>query len=189
MRGGVLVDLGGWWGDFAFMQNSSHFTGDSLLRFDQRHWRARAEAIALKSEAAEEDATAEVLREALLLMTLAPKYAGVDEQVMPDPLRIEAMLGCRAYESAALALYPANVAYMVSRGSGDGPHFASVMLPGMAEEVTMQGAGAALALVAALLTALAGGVTQSDDDEDDDAPLDGPHNAADPLDLSPHWLN
>ena len=168
------------------MQNSSHFTGNSLLRFDQRHWRARAEAAVRHAETADEDASPEVLREALLLMALAPKYAGADDKVMPDPVRMEAMLALRAYESAALLLYPANAAYMVSRGSGEGPHFASVILLGMAEEVTMQGAGAALALVAALLTALAGGIETGDGRE---APLDDKRGTPDPLDLSPYWLN
>ena len=168
------------------MQNSSHFTGNSLLRFDERHWRARAEAAVRHAETADEDASPEVLREALLLMALAPKYAGADDKVMPDPVRMEAMLALRAYESAALSLYPANAAYMVSRGSGEGPHFASVILPGMAEEVTMQGTGAALALTAALLTALAGGIGA---DGIEAGGVEAGHDAPDALDLSPYWLN
>jgi len=120
---------------------------------DPRQWRARADELARKAEAAGVGASADVLRAAAGLLALAP-WGMVCR--LPAPAALEALLAARAYASAALALLPADAAYMLSCGGGEGGCIATVLLPGMAEEVTMPGGSAALALVAALLAGLAG---------------------------------
>ena len=65
---------------------------------------------------------------------------------------VEVMIAACAFESAALAVIGAQSAWMVSKGSENGC-LASILLPGMAEEVTREGKTAALALIGAWATA------------------------------------
>jgi hypothetical protein len=61
---------------------------------------------------------------------------------------IEVMIAAGASESAALAMIGTDAAWMLSRGAVDSC-LASVILPGMTEEVTAQACTPALALLAA----------------------------------------
>ncbi len=83
------------------------------------------------------------------------KAAGLIALLLPTARvdAVPALLSVRAYASAALALLPPEAGYMLSRG-GHGSHMASLVLPGMDEEVTAEGASAALALLGALAAAL-----------------------------------
>lgn len=65
---------------------------------------------------------------------------------------IEVMIAAGAYESAALAVIGAEATWILSKG-GDGRCLASVVLPGMSEEVTSQGATPSLALLGAWASA------------------------------------
>lgn len=131
-------------------------SGELLLRLDEGRWRARLADLLRRCRTASSGEQAPVLREARLLLTLVP--FGLAERLGEDrdPVAIEPMLAVGAYESAALALLPARASYMFSRGEAGGVHFASVLVPGIEDEVTMPGASAALALIAALVAALAG---------------------------------
>ena len=73
---------------------------------------------------------------------------------LPPAARFEALLAAGAHDSAALALVPEMGSYIVSR-AGEGGCMASVLLPGMEEEMTSEGESPALALVSALAAALA----------------------------------
>ena len=120
-----------------------------------RPWRARLAALALGAEAASPAETARVLHEALALLcaapaAFAPVLGGLD---LREATRLHA---AGTPESTALALLPMDAGYMLSRGGAVEPHIASVVLAGMAGEVTMTAANAALALIAALAAALAG---------------------------------
>jgi hypothetical protein len=65
---------------------------------------------------------------------------------------VEVMIAAGAFESAALAVIGDNATWMVSKG-GDGRCLASLILPGMSEEVTSEGATPALALLGAWASA------------------------------------
>lgn len=64
------------------------------------------------------------------------------------PQLIEVMIAANAFESAALALVRTDATWMLSKG-GDGRCLASMVLRGMTEEVTCDGATPALALLGA----------------------------------------
>lgn len=84
---------------------------------------------------------ASLLHEALMLS--APR--------VPREL-VEVMIAARAFESAALAVIGPQAAWMLSKGS-ENACLASVLLPGMNEEITREGATPALALIAAWASA------------------------------------
>jgi hypothetical protein len=65
---------------------------------------------------------------------------------------VEVMIAAQAFESAALAVIGPQAAWMVSKGSENGC-LASILLPGMTEEVTRKGATPALALIGAWASA------------------------------------
>lgn len=87
------------------------------------------------------DDQASLLHEALMLS--AP---GVPREL------VEVMIAARAFESAALAVIGPQAAWMVSKGS-ENACLASVLLPGLREEITREGATPALALIAAWASA------------------------------------
>jgi hypothetical protein len=70
---------------------------------------------------------------------------------LPPRGQFEAMLLCGGVESAALALLPRNASFMLSRGA-NGRHLGSVFMPECGEH-TVEGSTAALALMAATLSA------------------------------------
>ncbi len=61
---------------------------------------------------------------------------------------IEVMIAAGAYESGALAVIGTDATWIVSKG-GEGRCLASIVLPGMSEDVSAEGASPALALLAA----------------------------------------
>jgi hypothetical protein len=65
---------------------------------------------------------------------------------------VEVMLAAGAFESAALAVIGDEATWMVSKGA-EGRYLASLLLPGMTEEVTREGASPALALLGAWASA------------------------------------
>ncbi len=65
---------------------------------------------------------------------------------------IRVMIAAGAFESAALAVIGGEATWIVSKG-GEGRCLASVVLPGMSEEVTSEGASPALALLGAWASA------------------------------------
>ena len=65
---------------------------------------------------------------------------------------IEVMIAAGAYESAALSVIGDQATWIVSKG-GEGRCLASVVLPGMSEEATSEGASPALALLGAWASA------------------------------------
>jgi len=71
----------------------------------------------------------------------------------------EAMLNCGAYESAGLVLLGGSTPFILSRG-GPGTCLASTMLAHNSEEVVVESATLALALVAAHVTAILAEIDQ-----------------------------
>lgn len=65
-----------------------------------------------------------------------------------SPAMIEVMIAASAFESAALTLIGNEAAWLISK-SAEGSCLASVVLPGMSEEATCEGATPALALLGA----------------------------------------
>lgn len=65
-----------------------------------------------------------------------------------SPDLVKVMIAAGAFESAALAVIGDQATWIISRG-GEGRCLASVLLPGMAEEVTGEGVSPALALLGA----------------------------------------
>lgn len=65
---------------------------------------------------------------------------------------VEVMIAAGAFESAALAVIGDQATWMLSKG-GEGRCLASLILPGMSEEVTSEGATPALALLGAWASA------------------------------------
>ena len=65
---------------------------------------------------------------------------------------VEVMIAAGAFETAALAVIGDHATWMLSKG-GEGRCLASLILPGMSEEVTSEGATPALALLGAWASA------------------------------------
>ncbi|MDE2597268.1 MAG: hypothetical protein KGL44_10365 [Sphingomonadales bacterium] len=132
-------------------------------------WIARLDALARDCADAERTEQPRLLREARDVLRLAPHQVSTPFGLIADPHRFEALIAAQAFESAALALLGGEAGYMISRGGGQ-THLASVILPGMTEDVTAEAASAALALLSAQAAALAaitrcGGSPQSHDEE------------------------
>lgn len=95
-----------------------------------------------------------LLREAMHLMLGAPQPLAAWLGAIIDVEAMEMMLAAGAGESAALALVPPQAGYMLSRGP-NGVHLASVFMPdARKEEYTAEGDTAALALLAAFVSAV-----------------------------------
>jgi hypothetical protein len=125
--------------------------------FDLDVWAARLRDFlndCVASAACEE---ADRVREAGLLLQGTPLSNGAE----PDFALIEAMLGCGAAESAALTILGSEVSFMLSR-SAAGSCLATVVARDESEEMILEGATVALALLAAhaslLISRLNGGV-------------------------------
>lgn len=122
---------------------------------DLAEWRARTMALGQGAADGEWTEQGDCLREAYALLTLAPRGLGAWLAELPAQGDFDAMLAARCWESAAAALLPEHAAWMVSRAP-EGDCLASVLLPGEGEgdEASAPGASPALALVAALTSAL-----------------------------------
>ena len=120
----------------------------------EAYWRMRLEELGLACRISAPAGQADGVREAFDLLMLAPP--GRRQQLSPKlaEAQIAAMVATGAFESAALALLPQRAGYMLSRGPS-GEHLASVFLPESDREMTVGGATAALALIAALMAELA----------------------------------
>lgn len=121
-------------------------------------WRARLLELADDCRDGGAAGEADRIREAWNLLALAPRSGGIVPANLPAETTLEAMLGVRARESAALALLPEDAGYMISCGAG-GVHMASIFLPGAISEHTAEAGTVAMALIAALAEALAAGGT------------------------------
>ena len=132
-----------------------------LFRMMPALWYARLEALANAAEVATPADAAVLLRRLHDLLGNAPHDAIANG---PRPADIEALLASGGETSAALALLPTRAAWMMSsRAEGD-LFLATLLLPGMIEDITGQVASAALALVSAIAMAVAGGSMMIGDD-------------------------
>ena len=122
-------------------------------RIDNRTWNRRVATLAVDAAGAHASEEARLLREARALLAMAPAVLAGRFARLPRPVAFEAMISCGAGESAAMALLPADAAYIVSRG-GNGVHLASVIFDGMDEEVAAEAPTGGLAMLAAMAGAL-----------------------------------
>jgi hypothetical protein len=117
-------------------------------------WRLRLAQLCQDSALAEPGEEDAMLRLGhTLLVNLPDPHSALGDH-LPPAARFEALLAAGAHDSAAFALVPEAASYIISR-AGEGGCIASVMLPGMEEEMTSEGESPALALVSALAAALA----------------------------------
>ncbi|MEP7222205.1 MAG: hypothetical protein ABI673_06010 [Novosphingobium sp.] len=114
-------------------------------------WSARLADMALACADAFPCEQARRLRELRELLASAPSL--LSSITVPDRATYAALLRAEAWESAALSLLGDDCGYMLSRGTG-GRVMASIVLPGADEESTASADTAALAIAAALATAL-----------------------------------
>lgn len=128
---------------------------------DLGEWHERTRALAEGAAEAGWGEQGDCLREAYALITLAPRSLGAWLAELPPQLEFDTMLAAQCWESAAVSLLAAEAGYMVSRG-GDGECLASVLLPGMGEEVSAGAQHMALALVSALASALVAACPRAD---------------------------
>jgi hypothetical protein len=128
----------------------------ATLTMTPGEWRLRLAQLCQDSAMAEQGQEDTMLRLGHGLLASQPDPASTLADHLPPLARFEALLAAGAHDSAALALVPEGGSYIMSR-AGEGMCMASVMLPGMAEEVTSEADSPALALVSALAAALACG--------------------------------
>jgi len=96
---------------------------------------------------------ADRIREAYLLFREMPEEFGLSVEAALDEFDLDALLMTGAYESVALAFLTPETCFMMSRGV-NGNCLATVSLPGVAREMTAEAATLALALLAALASAV-----------------------------------
>lgn len=139
--------------------NDIHSSGLSMTTSE---WRLRLAELCQASALAECGEEDGLLRQGHALLANLPDQRSTLADHLPPMARFEALLAAGAYDSAALALMPEAGSYMLSRG-GEGGAMASVLLPGMEEEMTSEAESPALALMSALAAALAStGLTVGD---------------------------
>lgn len=126
-------------------------------------WRVRLAELCQASALAEPGEEDAMLRLGHDLLANQPDPHSRLADHLPPAARFEALLAAGAHDSAAVALMPETGSYIVSR-AGEGGCMASVMLPGMEEEVTSEADSSALALMSALAAALAAVGTQAAQD-------------------------
>ena len=119
---------------------------------DQMNWADQATALSLECAVTPHRYQANMLRQTDALMGHAP--AAISSLIAPPPPlgHFEALLSVGAYETAAIALLGTGIGYLVSRGP-EGSCLASVVLPGMSEDMCVEASTEALALLSALLAA------------------------------------
>ncbi|WP_206238290.1 hypothetical protein [Novosphingobium terrae] len=119
-----------------------------------REWRMRLTDLCRMSALApmqDEDA---MLRTAYRLLACLPETDSLLGDHLPPQAQFDTLLAAGAHDTAALTLIPESGSFLLSR-NGDGTCLASVLLPGLEEEMTSEGTTPALALVSALAAALA----------------------------------
>jgi hypothetical protein len=120
-----------------------------------REWRMRLTDLCRSSALAplqDEDA---MLRMGYHLLACLPETESLLGDHLPPLAQFDTLLAAGAHDTAALTLIPESGSFLLSRNS-DGICLASVLLPGLEEEMTSEGTTPALALVSALAAALAG---------------------------------
>jgi hypothetical protein len=148
-----LVDHARAWADDAGMTSKTHLV-DLSHGITRAEWRLRMAQLCAACADADAEDEGSMLDRAAALMALEPALATGHADHLPPRARMQALLQLGAHDSAAMALVPEGASWLISQ-SGDGGSIASVLLPGMAEELTAQAPSPALALVAALSAALA----------------------------------
>lgn len=126
----------------------------SDLTMTTSEWRLALAQLCQASALAESGEEDVLLRQGHALLASLPDQRSTLADHLPPMARFEALLVAGAYDSAALSLMPEAGSYMLSRG-GEGGAMASVLLPGMEEEMTSEAESPALALMSALAAALA----------------------------------
>ncbi len=120
-----------------------------------REWRMRLTDLCRSSALAplqDEDA---MLRLGYHLLACLPETESLLGDHLPPLAQFDTLLAAGAHDTAALTLIPESGSFLLSR-NGDGTCLASVLLPGLEEEMTSEGTTPALALISALAAALAG---------------------------------
>lgn len=125
----------------------------SLLCMDNRTWYARISTFVEEACDASPQDEGAIMRAMLVVLSTAPHGQRARFADLPSRERLDILLMAGAGESAALAMLPANAAYIVSRG-GNGVNLASVLLDGDDQEMAAEAATAGLALLAAFAGAL-----------------------------------
>ena len=160
------IDRIGGWRDTVHMKNIQNRSFD-VLRLTPAPWFARLEEIASDAEVAAPTEAGALLMQLQALIALAPQHrGGIDDGAAVPGAEIAAMIAAGADTSAALAMLPRRSAWMLSSGADGGLFLATLVLPGMIDDVTAQGASPALALIAAMAMAVAGGSMLIDRDDD-----------------------
>jgi hypothetical protein len=122
-------------------------------------WKWQLDELLCNCAAASGRDSAELLREAFALLSAPPSSIQPLIGRLPDSRHFEALLALGAFESAALALLGDAVGYMLS-SSANGASLASIILPGMTQDISAEGANGALALLTAFAAALLQGETK-----------------------------
>ena len=144
--------------------------GRTALPITPLPWFARLEVLANDAEVAAPRESGDLVTRLHALLSASPaQRGGIADRTLPGV--DHALIAAGGHLSAVLALMPRRAAWMMSACAGGELCMATVLVPGMVEEVTGQGATPALALVAALAMAAAGGAMGlGDGDEDGPAP-------------------
>ncbi|WP_068089687.1 hypothetical protein [Novosphingobium rosa] len=119
-----------------------------------REWRLRLTDLCRMSALAPVQDENAMLRMAYHLLACLPETDSLLGDHLPPLAQFDTLLSAGAHDTAALALIPESGSFLLSR-NGDGTCLASVLLPGLEEEMTSEGTTPALALVSALAAALA----------------------------------
>ncbi|HZU62576.1 MAG TPA: hypothetical protein VFF98_02750 [Novosphingobium sp.] len=126
----------------------------TVLTMQPGEWRYRLAELCRDCALADAGEQADMLRMARSLFAIAPEDASpADAWPVPGLDEFERLLMVGAWESAAFDLMPPEATCLVSR-SGEDSCMASVMLPGLAEEVSSDGDTVAMALTSALAAAI-----------------------------------
>ncbi len=130
---------------------------NKTLAMTAGEWRLRLAELCRDCAMADAGDEAQQLRLAHWLLALAPDNQEEDWSALvnhlPPRATFEGLLRLGAYDSAAMSLVPEMGGYILSR-SGGGACLASVVLPGMDEEITAEAESSALALLSAMVACL-----------------------------------
>jgi hypothetical protein len=161
-RIGPCVDGGRGGGDTGGMKQKSTQPPQNLA-MTAGEWRLRLAELCCDCPEALPSEGAEQLSKAHDLLALAPDAPGMETLLdhLPPRARFDTLLEVGAYDTAAAALMPESASYILSR-STDGECLASVLLPGMDEEMTSQAQSPAMAMISALAACLASAASAID---------------------------
>ena len=129
--------------------------------FGQTDWHLRLARLTYACAQADRAGAAELLRAARRLLRDPPADWRETIDLNLDEPGFEALLGAGGEDAAALALLQGWAGFMLSHGPG-GRYMATVLVEGRADETTVEGASAALALIGAVAAALSGNELAAD---------------------------